>query len=193
MVNGSSVARLPDFGDSYIVTEFLKQHQYAARIYPKTTNTLRVLTMWDDEESRAPFVAFVIHRFGTARSFPVDNWGRGSLSAWVDGETGIVGPAAAAPTANSLEWHDSHPETKERIMGVKIPGWETIKARLLGLAGKCASVPYVGWDLVITDDGFSVIEGNNRTDVNLLQIHRPLLVDERVVRFYERQGVIRRH
>ena len=42
----------------------------------------------------------------------------------------------------------------------------------------------------MTKDGFQILEGNNYTDVNLLQVHAPLLRDERILSFYQRHGVI---
>ena len=71
-----------------------------------------------------------------------------------------------------------------------IPGWETLTRSLLQLASRLVSVPYIGWDICVIRDGFVVIEGNNRPDVNLMQIHRPLLLDARVQRFYKDRGVI---
>lgn len=44
---------------------------------------------------------------------------------------------------------------------------------------------------VVTDEGVKVIEGNNYSDVNILQIHQPLLNNEKVKRFYKYYGIIR--
>jgi Sugar-transfer associated ATP-grasp len=190
LVNGSRVQKLPSFAEPYLVCEFVTQHEYAARLYPRTTNTIRLLTMFDDD-SRKPFIAAASHRIGTAESFPVDNFGRGGLSVSIDLDTGTLGPATTFPRKGSLVWYDVHPETKERIAGVRVPRWESLKDQILSLAQKLAWIPYVGWDVVVTDRAFAVIEGNGAPGI-VLQIHGPLLVDERVARFYERHGVIRK-
>ena len=56
--------------DRYISTEFQAQAGYASRIFPGSTNTLRILTLWD-YRSNGPFIAAVSHRFGTSRSTPI--------------------------------------------------------------------------------------------------------------------------
>lgn len=47
--------------------------------------------------------------------------------------------------------------------------------------------PYVEWDVVPTDEegGFAVLEANSYSGMKALQVHRPLLDDERVKRFYD--------
>src|SRR5262245_8360167 len=80
--SGAEVGRLLQPLEHYLVTTLVEQGEYARRIYPPTINTVRLLTLWDDDTGR-PFVAAAAHRFGNARSFPVDNFhaGRGGLSA----------------------------------------------------------------------------------------------------------------
>jgi hypothetical protein len=43
---------------------------------------------------------------------------------------------------------------------------------------------------VVTEDGFRILEGNKYPDVHILQVHRPLLADDRIRAFYRRHGVI---
>jgi hypothetical protein len=45
--------------------------------------------------------------------------------------------------------------------------------------------------VVVARDGPVLIEGNNKSDVNLIQAHRPLLANARVRAFYERHGLLR--
>lgn len=62
---------------------------------------------------------------------------------------------------------------------------------MTALAGRFPQLPYVGWDIVVTDPGeFTVIEGNTCSGVRVFQVHRPLLDDPRVRRFYEHHDVI---
>ena len=42
----------------------------------------------------------------------------------------------------------------------------------------------------MTDAGFTILEGNKYSDVDLLQVHRPLLLDRTVRAFYEEHEII---
>jgi hypothetical protein len=86
--------------------------------------------------------------------------------------------------------HATHPDTGTPIEGAVVSGWPAVRDGIVALATRLPFLPYVGWDVVVTDEGYQVIEGNRRPDVNLLQVHRPLLADPRVRRFYERHGVL---
>ena len=44
--------------------------------------------------------------------------------------------------------------------------------------------------MVTAPGEFEIIEANSFTDVHAMQVHEPLLRDERVREFYERRGVI---
>lgn len=174
----------------YLVMEHIRQHDYAAAVYPETTNTLRVLTLWDYDEGK-PFIARAVHRFGADRSRPVDNWTQGGFAAPVDVESGILGKATTFPTTNRLEWFTEHPTTKKAIAGLQLPFWDEIRRKIIEIAEYVFYLPYVGWDIVIKDDGFAILEGNNFTDVNVFQVHRPLLEDPRIYRFYKTHRIVK--
>ena len=167
-----------------IIDEKVENSEYSKRINPFSLNTLRILTMIDPEDGQ-PFIARAIHRFGTSRSAPADNWTQGGVSSLVDKNTGALGLGATYPFDGKIQWHSVHPETKEKIEGVIVPNWKNIKEDLLSVAYRFSHVPYIGWDVVARNDGYIVIEGNSNTDINLLQIHGPLLESPRIRRFYK--------
>lgn len=175
--------------DGMLIVAFVKQATATALLNPRTTNTLRVLTMVDPGTGQA-FVARAVQRIGVRASEPVDNWSQGGLSALVDHRTGQLGPAVTKPTRGALEWHGRHPETGSAIEGAVVPNWATICGGLLRAAEMFPMLPYVGWDVIPTDTGYAVIEGNFRSDVNLLQVHGGLLADERVRAFYRHHGIV---
>ena len=176
--------------DGYLVFEFVEPAGYATELFPDTANTIRILTLFPEDASE-PFIAASVHRIGTTRSEGLDNWSRGGLSADIDRDTGRLSRGVQYPYSGQLEWCTTHPDTGSRIEGTQVPGWTDITDRLLEIASEYPYLPYVGWDLIVTDPGeFTIIEANSYTDIDLLQVHTPLLEDPRARRFYATQRVI---
>lgn len=177
--------------DDFIVTEFVAQGEYGAGLFPGTTNSIRMVIFRDPGDGQ-PFIARAAQRIGTSRSYPVDNFiaGRGGLSAAIDVDTGRLGPGALVSGRNRVEWHDRHPETAARIRGIEVPAWPEICRRMLEWCRRLSFAPCIGWDIVITRDGFSIIEGNSTPGMTMLQVHGPMLADPRVRRFYRHWRVI---
>jgi len=173
-----------------LLTEFVQQARYAQEIHPGSANTIRVLCLWNDDE-KEPFVARAVHRFGSPATIPVDNITQGGLDALVDLESGRLGRGARMTPDGRPEWHDSHPDTGARIEGVQVPRWRETLDALLAVHSKYPELPYVGWDVVVTEDGFKLLEGNNMSGLWMFQVHGPLLANPRVRRFFERRKVLR--
>jgi hypothetical protein len=144
-----------------------------------------------DPETGKPFVAAAAHRIGNEMSFPVDNCAMGGFTAAIDVETGIMGKAIRTKVkSRNLEWFSNHPDSGTQIEGFQIPNWANIRDKVLDIASNISFVPYIGWDIVLTPDGFTIIEGNDGPDLKLHQVHKPLLSDARIKRFYAYHGVI---
>jgi Sugar-transfer associated ATP-grasp len=109
----------------------------------------------------------------------------------IDLDTGILGPGAMVGGRNRVVWCDRHPETHARISGVEVPGWPELRDKVLEWSRRFSFAPCIGWDIVITRDGYSIIEGNSSPGLTMLQIHGPLLADPRVRRFYRQYGIVR--
>lgn len=177
--------------DDVLVTEAAQQASYAQAIFPGSTNTVRVMTMIDPA-SAEPFVARAVHRFGARGTEPIDNWSRGGLCAPVDLASGRLGAGVkhTKRTGGKLEWRTHHPDTDEAVEGVMIPRWAEVCEALLSAVRALPFLVYVGWDVVVTETGFCVLEGNANPDLDLLQVHGGLLSDPGVRRFYEHHKVV---
>ena len=177
--------------DNYIISFFIKQAEYSARIYPKAVNTVRILTMISPKTGR-PFIATAAHRFATDKSFPVDNCNAGGLTANIDIESGKLSKAVSPYfKGNSLKWYENHPDSGEPIKDIVVPRWEEIRTSILNKAGKLPQLKYIGWDIAVTDDGFIVLEGNDGPDIKLHQVHSPLLANPDVKSFFQFYGVVK--
>jgi Sugar-transfer associated ATP-grasp len=180
-------AQLSKLND-YLVTEFVQQGEFPSSIFPGSVNTIRVLTM-SDPDTEEPFVAAAAHRFGSRVSAPVDNLHAGGLSALIDLESGVLS-AAAERGEDRLIMHDIHPDTGAQISGRVVPNWSALKEHVLEVANRLPFLCYVGWDIALTAKGPVFIEGNKQPNPRPFQLHRPLLLDPRIKRFYEKHGII---
>jgi hypothetical protein len=175
---------------NYIISPSIGQAKYSKDIYPRSVNTVRILTMVDPALN-TPFIAAAAHRFGTDISFPVDNCNAGGLTAEINIETGELSSAVRTKIrGNALQWFDKHPDTGAQIKGLAVPQWRTVRDKILELSGRISFLKYIGWDIIIMENGFIVLEGNDGPDVKLHQVHRPLLADENVRKFYKHYNVI---
>jgi len=175
--------------DDYLISEFMSQGGFSRQLNPATTNTLRILTIWDGSDS-GPCIVRAVHRIGNSTSAPHDNFTRGGLSSIIDLQTGVLGPAATHPKTTTLKWHETHPDTGFRFAGLQIPDWPAIVDKITHAVARLPFLACVGWDIMLTDDGFCAIEGNHHPDPDVLQCHGGLLKDERIRRFYEDHGVV---
>jgi len=172
----------------YLVSEYIEQAAYSKQIYPFAANAMRILTMFDPYDNQ-PFIAAAVKRFGTDASAPVDNNGAGGICASVNLETGELSSASQF-TKTGIIWHDFHLNSGAQIKGIRIPNWTAVKEKVLEIAGRYPFIKYVGWDILDQDDGIVALEGNNHPQFRLLQIHKPILLDPRVVNFYRYHKII---
>jgi len=176
---------------TYQICEYLFPAEYSAKIYPNTLNTIRVITMRDPKTGEI-FIPIAIHKFGSRLTEPVDNFHRGGVTALIDLETGILQKAVQPKNHNkAITWIYHHPDTDALITGIEVQDWVKAKESVIKLASSFTYLSYVGWDIALTNKGLRVIEGNNFSDVNLLQIHQPLLINQRAQNFYRYHKIIK--
>lgn len=167
---------------NYLVTEFIDQHPYADELYPHASNTIRLLTVWDDVAEEL-FTPAGVQRIGTDRSRPLDNFSVGGLSAALDIESGTVGHAAQYPFGGSVSWYNTHPDTGEDIYGKQVPNWDHVRSVVEAIARDNTNIPIIGWDVLLDRRGEPVVlEANTGTGLDLIQVHEPLLANEDVAR-----------
>lgn len=128
------------------------------------------------------FIPIAVYRIGTKQSSPADNWTQGGISALIDIETGRIGKGVIYPRNGKKYFLKNIRKLVQELKGNLIPNWDKIK-ELLNASNKNKYIKYIGWDVVITDEGIKVIEGNC-SDMNLLQVHKPILGDVRVRSFF---------
>lgn len=187
-INDGQLMQLIKKSENYYLCEYVKQAQYSNKIYPYTCNTVKLLTMIHPRTGKA-FLARAFHRFGTDKSFPVDNLGYGSCLSNIDLDSGTLGPTYEL-CENSISWITHHPNTGQPIDGVMVKGFENIVKDVLAKHTMVSYVKYIAWDIVVQDDGYILLEGNSNTDMAGIQPFGPFLLDKRVRYFYKYHHVI---
>jgi len=168
---------------NFIVSQFIEQGNFTKSLFPLTTNTLRINSFYDPNNKLA-FIKQPYLRIGTSQTVPVDNISQGGLFSFVDVNTGKLQEVFKINSINKITKLTSHPESKERITGKTLPLWDEIKNSILKTTELIGPViKIVGWDIIIRDKDFVVLEGNNGPDFTQQGIENPIALDREVLNF----------
>lgn len=139
-----------------LVEEFIRQHPEMNRLSPSGVNTVRIITQLNGNNE----VDILGCRLRISVDSTVDNMAAGNLAASIDENTGEVsGPGVYSDITK--EDQEVHPITMVKIPGFKIPFWvETLKM-VKQAARLHPQNRSIGWDVVITEKGPGLIEGNH--------------------------------
>lgn len=156
----------------YIITQWIYPHEYAKKVFPQTTNTMRIVTIMNHHTHKAE-VLTAIHRFGTIKSIPVDNACSGGIRAFVDLEKGQLEEARSMLDIKAI--YERHPDSGETIKGLTIPYWNRIQKELVHAHNCFPYYEFLAWDAVLAeDDNLYILEINRGMDLHWLQISEPL-------------------
>lgn len=173
-----------------VVIAYAKQAAYADSIMPRCQGNIRLLTVRDPRER--PYIAWAAHEFATTESELSNNFGDGGLSAEIDIASGRLGRAAMLRQDGRVTWLKRHPDTAAVVEGVEVPYWEAVKSAVSEVASRTPQLRLAGWDVIVTDDGPAIIEGEAHALTTAQQVHRPLLADPVVVGFLRREHLLMR-
>ena len=150
----------------YLVQTCVVQHPVMDRIYDKSVNTLRVLTVMNKETGKAVPVAGEV-RFG-AHGSVVDNLAAGGVAVGLDLETGQLSEFGICKKGGAKRT-PCHPDSQVRFADVRIPFVQDAVNLAGRLHEKLSSIRLIGWDIAITPNGPVFIEGNDNPEVSGLQ------------------------
>ncbi len=142
----------------------LEQHPRMSELNPSSVNTIRLVTVMREGDVQ-PFGALV--RCG-AKGRYVDNWAVGGIAVGVNLDTGRLMPRGIfGPGKGGAAF--SHPDTGAVFDGFEIPCFKEAVALARRLHPFFYGLPSIGWDIAVTPEGPSFIEGNERWDTRLMQ------------------------
>jgi hypothetical protein len=139
-----------------LLETFVHQHSVLNALSPSAVNTVRIFT-----QIRSTGEYEVLGcRLRISINSPVDNLAAGNMAAPIDRDTGRVkGPGVFSDiTREPLE---THPVTGCPIVGLEIPYWQETLALVEEASLLHPENRSVGWDVVITEQGPGLIEGNH--------------------------------
>lgn len=149
--------------NSMIMESVINQHELMNKLNPSSVNTIRVVTFNNCDEIN--IIASSI-RLGIGNSV-VDNLHSGGICASVDKYTGKV---STYGINQNLERFIIHPTTNEEILGFTVPKWDLIIKTVVEAAKIVPQVKYVGWDIVILEEGIELLEANHDPAHDLIQM-----------------------
>ncbi|MEJ5304141.1 MAG: sugar-transfer associated ATP-grasp domain-containing protein [Bacteroidales bacterium] len=146
----------------FIVQEGIRQHPQMSKLFPGAVNTLRIVTLVEKDKPR---ILFAFLRMGRDEA-EVDNASQGGIFCMVDQETGDLAKYAFSDNKEQFEYH---PNTKIQFSRTTLPDWESTKKFILSAAIKCKELPFIGWDIAITEEGPVIIEMNEGPGIEVIQ------------------------
>ena len=136
-----------------ILEEIVIQHPKMASLCPTSVNTCRIATLMGDKQQG---IVYAFLRIGNGKV--MDNVDCGGMAARIDLDSGKLLTVGADKQGNTFI---KHPMTNTSIIGFTIPFWEEAKAMCLKAAEKVPQMRFIAWDVAITENGPTFIEGNS--------------------------------
>lgn len=138
----------------WIIEELIKQDSSISQFNASSINTIRFPSFKKNGKVKSVFPCM---RFGREGSI-VDNAGQGGVFVSIDPESGEIITDAFDEEGNVFP---SHPDSKVRFRGFRIPRWEELK----GIVEKAhLALPddqvYVAFDFALSERGWCIVEGN---------------------------------
>lgn len=136
-----------------ILEEIVIQHPAMASLCPTSVNTCRIATLLGDKREG---IVYAFLRIGNGKV--MDNVDCGGMAARIDLDSGKLLTVGADKAGNT---YTKHPITGTEIIGFTVPYWEEAKTMCLEAAKKVPQMRFVAWDVAITPEGPTFIEGNS--------------------------------
>lgn len=144
-----------------MLEDWIQQHEEIARIYSKSVNCVRLVTILRKNTCDVLEARLVI---GNGLDIAKGHTG---IVAPIDITTGIIKVPAEKLDASIYE---RHPTTGEMIIGFNVPFWNDCISMAEKAAKIVPEVGYIGWDIAITSTGPIFIEGNTSPGYSFNQL-----------------------
>lgn len=151
---------------AYLIQTLVVQHPEVSKIYDKSVNTIRLITVYDKKNNKVVPLSALL-RVGVNGS-TIDNWASGGMVIGIDMGTGRLMPYGLYKHGNGTKT-DCHPNTGTVFKGFIIPFFKEAVEKAVDLHTHLLPMVVIGWDIAITPNGPVFIEGNDNMEVSLNQ------------------------
>jgi len=160
--NENDLVRILGEGE-YVIQNTLKQHSELCRLYPNSVNTIRIVTV-REENNVSIFSAEL--RIGTGGNC-IDNLATGGVAVGIN-ELGFLNSYGIQKPPYGMITY-SHPDTKIEYNGFRIPYYEDVITLTKRFHSVLPNIHSIGWDVAISEYGPIIVEGNDNWEISGLQ------------------------
>ncbi len=181
---------------NYIVTEYVPQHKDLAKIWGDSECTLRVIMYKQaktDPTAQDKWGCSVSYaRFGSSVSGGASNLSSGGIGIGFDWESGKFNDFAIRYKKfcpDGVTTLSAHPDTKVVWKGEGLPNWLFVKNKILEICSHISSLSYLGFDVIITEDGMKLCEINTHPACDYEQVMcGPVMAKDEAKKFFSNKG-----
>lgn len=172
--------------NGYIVSEFVQQCLLYEKIWSKTTHTLRIQTC-NIINGKAE-VVFAFLRFGSSKALHYVSHinAQGIYTAMINIETGKTEMVLTPDERGRATHVTEHPDSRENFL-CPVPNWDFVVSKCLEMHDKkLSNLTWLGWDIMVTDDGFRILEINTLSGLIGVEAVDPILASNKLKPYFHK-------
>ena len=174
---------LEHFSEGYLFQERVVPHEGVRKICGDRAATLRIYSIMGED---GPEVFRMVWKVPGGKNAADNFWRKGNILAALDYETGRITRAVTGVALDQVEV-EHHPDSGFKLAGAQIPNFHKVVDLAKHAHSIFGEVNLIGWDIVPTDEGGVIIEGNFAPDFKLVEMaERRGILDERMAAFLAR-------
>jgi len=150
----------------------LRNHPALADMASESLITIRAVTCLDEKLRPELVLAYLRVLTKLEPDWPVE-WPITEYASAIDLRTGRLSAMTGDQPESLWRWHEHHPVTGALVTGRPVPCWDQVVALAEQAHRLTSDRVLVGWDIAITPQGPTLLEGNSYPDVHYPQrLHR---------------------
>lgn len=160
--------------NGYMVCEYIEQCEEYRKIWNGTSHTLRIQTCCLSGEDVKPVFSFL--RIGSSKvPHAVSHIAEpGMFTGIIDISNGTTRAVITCDEHQQYKRIHAHPDSGEEMV-IDVPNWNLIIDKCVELHKRVSGLRWLGWDIIVTDSGFKIIEVNTFSGLVGVEILDPIM------------------